>query len=200
MLHEVAGGRPSNLIVWPALLSLSALVKGRPVRSGAWAALQTLLYLWHGAVLFLIGLALVRDRRVALRAVFSAGLLVLPYLLWLLAGNDGVPSQPPPAGYTALPLAGLWGIDSVPERFQLHPLLLPVALLALKGHRRWLFAGIVGLGVSVGPWPTWALGEPLAAGPMAWLEWCLPPHCNAHWTWHCPPPCSGLHTGCICPL
>lgn len=180
MLHEVAGGRPSNLIVWPALLSLAALVQEKPVRSGFWAAVQTVLYLWHGASLFLIGLVLVRDKRVALRALFAAGVLVLPYLLWLLVGNDGVPSQAPPAGYTALPLSGLWGIDGVPERFQVHPLLLPVALLALKGHRRWLAAGAVGLVVSVGPWPTWALGEPLFAGPMAWIEWCLPPFERMH--------------------
>lgn len=180
MLHEVAGGRPSNLIVWPALLSLSALIQGRPVRSGAWAALQTLLYLWHGAVLFLVGLVLVRDRRVALRALLSAGLFVTPYLLWLLMGNQGVPAQAPPAGYTALPLSGLWGLDSVPERFQLHPLLLPVALLALKGHRRWLAAGAVGLVIAVGPWPTWALGDSLGAGPMAWIEWALPPFERMH--------------------
>ena len=180
MLHEVAGGRPSNLIVWPALLSLSFLLKGRARWSGFWAAVQTLLYLWHGAVLFLVGLVLARDRKVALRAVGVGALCVLPYLIWLLVGNEGLPTQAPPAGYTALPLSGVWGINAVPERFQIHPLLVPVAFLALKHHRRWLLAGLVGLIVAVGPWPTWALGDSLGAGPMAWLEWLLPPFERMH--------------------
>ena len=63
----------------------------------------------------------------------------------------------------------------VVPRFQLHPVLLPVALLGLRGGWRWLLAGVIGLVLALGPWPTWALGEPLGAGLSAWLAWVLPP-------------------------
>jgi hypothetical protein len=134
-----------------------------------------LLYLWHGVALALVALVLVKDWKVARKAAIWGGLAILPYLIWLLWGNGGLPNQAPPAGHTGLPLAGFWGLDAVPERFRLHPLFLPLALLALKGHRRWLMAGALGLAIAVGPWPSWALGESFGAGPMAWMAWALPP-------------------------
>lgn len=175
MLHEVAGGRPSNLIVWPGLLSLVFLLKKRPRVSGGLAALQAVLYLWHGVALLLIGLVLVKDWKVARRAAIAGALVIAPYLLWLLWGNSGLPNQSPPDGFTQLPISGLWGMSAVPERFRLHALLLPLSLLALKGNPRWLLAGCVGLVLALGPWPTWALGDSVGAGPMAWLAWAVPP-------------------------
>ena len=66
MLHELAGGRPATLIVWPGLLSLALLLRGG-LRAGAlaglFAALQGVAYAWHGLALCLIGLPLARDRR-----------------------------------------------------------------------------------------------------------------------------------------
>lgn len=180
MLHELAGGRPSNLIVWPGLLALVALLKSRPRASGLWAALQAVLYLWHGAALLLVGLVLVKDWRVARKAALWGAAAVFPYLLWLFWGNSGLPNQPPPDGFTQLPLAGLWGMDAVPERFRLHALLLPLAFLALKGQKRWLIAGLVGLTLALGPWPTWTLGDSLGAGPLAWLAWAVPPFGRLH--------------------
>jgi hypothetical protein len=175
MLHEVAGGRPSTLIVWPGLLALVALLKERPKASGLWAALQAVLYLWHGVALLLVGLVLVKDWKVARKAALWGAAAIFPYLLWLLWGNSGLPNQAPPDGFTQLPMAGLWGMGAVPERFRLHVLLLPLSLLALKGHRRWLIAGLWGLALALGPWPTWSLGESVGAGPLAWLAWALPP-------------------------
>jgi hypothetical protein len=180
MLHEVAGGRPSNLIVWPGILALVALLKGRSKASGLWAALQAVLYLWHGVALVCVGLVLVKDWKVARKAALWGAAAVFPYLLWLLWGNSGLPNQAPPDGFTQLPLAGLWGLEAVPERFRLHALLLPLSFLALKGQRHWLIAGLVGLALALGPWPTWALGDPLGAGPMAWLAWGLPPLDRLH--------------------
>jgi len=180
MLHEVAGGRPSNLIVWPGLLSLVFLVKNKPRASGLMAALQAVLYLWHGVALILIGWVLVRDWSVAKKAILWGGAAIFPYLVWLFWGNAGMPSQAPPDGYTALPLAGIFGMDGVPERFRLHALLFPLAFLAIKADRRWLYAGLLGVFVAVGPWPTWDLGSSFGASPLAWLYWLVEPMERMH--------------------
>ncbi len=184
LLHEVAGGRPSSLVAWPGVLSLVFLVRARSWRdgvlAGAFAALQGVAYAWHGLALVVVGLPLVRNPRVLAVAVGTGAALVAPYVGWLLEGLGEVPRDRPAAGYTALPLSALWGHDGVPARFRLHPLIVPVALLGLRGGGRWLLAAAVGLAICVGPEPTWALGESLGVGPWAWVAWLLPEAARLH--------------------
>ena len=179
LLHEVAGGRPSNLVVWPGVLCLAALAGGRTwkagVLAGLLAALQGVAYAWHGLALVAVGMPLVRRPRVILAGVISGALAVAPYLAWLAGGLADMPTDTPPAGYTALPLAGLVGLDSVPSRFRLHPLLLAAALaLGWRGGWRWLAGAALGLALAIGPAPTVQMGEPFAAGPWAWVAWIWP--------------------------
>lgn len=183
MLHEVAGGRPSGLVVWPGLLCLAALQ--RPgwrwgLLAGLLAAMQGVAYAWHGLVLVLLGACVVRSVRGLAVGVVAGGLAVTPYLLWLHAGLPALPEDLPAAGYTALPLAGLLGLSSVPPRFALHLALLPAALLGLRGGWRWLVAGTLGLLLAIGPQPTWDLGASMGAGPWAWVAWALPPAARLH--------------------
>jgi hypothetical protein len=181
ILHEVAGGRPSNLIVWPGLFALVALVRGRWKIAGVLGALQCVAYAWHGVVLVLVALPLVKDRKVAVRALGVAAVVALPYIAWLLVGWGGLLQDVPPDGYTALPLSGMVGLDSVPPRFRLHPLLLPAALvLGLQGGHRCLAGALIGLVVAIGPAPTWALGDPLFSGPTAWVAAVVPPLNRLH--------------------
>ncbi len=218
LLHEVAGGRPSSLVIWPGLSALALLVGGRRwqagVAAGLLAALQGEAYAWHGFVLILAGLPLVRwDRaglKVAAAAAIAGALAIAPYLLWLADGLAAVPTDRPPAGYTALPLAGLLGLDIVPSRYRAHLLLLPLALAAAAGAAiggrrgaarraagssdaqgsaagaapstrgavpgpstalRALAGAVIALGIALGPSISWDLGEPIAAGPWAWVSW-----------------------------
>ena len=73
LLHEVAGGRPTNLVVWPGLLALAALIRGRWLGAGLWGALQGMLYVFHGLVLVLVAIPLVRNRREGVRALAVLG-------------------------------------------------------------------------------------------------------------------------------
>ncbi|MCB9761871.1 MAG: hypothetical protein H6739_18725 [Alphaproteobacteria bacterium] len=183
LLHEVAGGRPSGLVVWPGLLCLACLQRAGwrwGVAAGLLAALQGVAYAWHGLALVLIGLPLVRSGRTLGVGVLVGALAVAPYLIWLLDGLAGVPTDLPQAGYTALPLGGLFALKPMPPRFLLHPLLIVASLLALGRGRRWLAAGAIGLTLAVGPAPTWDLGEPLGAGPWAWVAWAFPPAARMH--------------------
>jgi len=161
-----------------ALSGRAAVAVG--VAAGALAAAQGIAYAWYGAALLLMGVAAIapglrRWRAVgpAVAAAVVTGLVcVAPYLWWLADGLSAVPVDVPPAGYTSLPLAGLWGM-AVPERYWLHPLLFGASLLGVRGGGRWLAAGWVGLAIAVGPGVTWALGEPFAAGPWAWVSWLI---------------------------
>ena len=184
LLHEIAGGRPSSLVAWPGVLALLFLVRGRSwrdgVAAGAFAALQGVAYAWHGLALIVVGLPLVRNLRVTAVAAGIGAALVAPYLAWLLDGLGDVPQDRPAAGYTALPLAGLWGEGGVPARFRVHPLLFPAALLGLRGGARFLVAGVLGLLLAIGPAPTWDLGDPVAVGPWAWVAWLLPEAARLH--------------------
>ncbi len=183
LLHEVVGGRPDNLVAWPALFSLACLQRKGwcwGLAAGALAALQGVAYAWHGLALVLIGLPLVRDWRGLAAGVALGGVLTVPYIAWVLQGLDGLPQDAPEVGYTALPLSGLWPSATLPDRFQVHPLLVPVALLGLRGGWRWLLAGLIGLCISVGPQVQWELGEPLVAGPWAWISWAVGPTARMH--------------------
>ncbi len=180
LLHEVAGGRPSNLIVWPGLLALAALLRGRGVAAGLLAALQGVAYAWHGLVLLILGLPLLRARRTVGVACGVGALAVMPYLVWLVGGLGQVPTDTPAVGYTPMPGAGLLGLESVPPRFRLHPLLLGVGLLGLRGSWRLVLAGGLGVALALGPQVAWTLGHPEGAGPLAWLQWVLPPLNRMH--------------------
>ncbi len=183
LLHEVVGGRPDNLVAWPALLCLACLQRSGwrwALAAGALAALQGLAYAWHGLALVLVGLALVRDWKSLWAGVALGALLSTPYLVWLLDGLGQLPADQPQVGYTVLPLSGLWPSATLPDRFQVHPLLVPVALLGLRGGRRWLVAGFVGLCLAVGPQLQWHMGEDLASGPWAWVAWAVPPAARMH--------------------
>lgn len=175
LLHEVAGGRPATLVAWPAAFCLAALVSAgrwRWVGTGVWAAVQGVAYAWQGVTLALAALPLVRSWRQAAAAAALGAALVLPYVVWVAQGD--VPTDRPPAGYTALPLAGLVGLGEVPPRFRLHPLLLGAALLGLRANPRLGAAAAVALVVALGPSWSFALGDPLVSGPWAWLAWAVP--------------------------
>lgn len=180
LLHEVAGGRPSNLIVWPGLLALAALIRGRGVAAGVLAALQGVAYAWHGLVLVLVALPLIRRWRPALVAGVTGALLVAPYVAWLVDGLGQVPVDTPQVGYTHLPGAGLFGLGGVPPRFRLHPALLLAVLPGLRWGWRLGLAGGLGLLLAMGPELEWSLGQPLATGPLAWLQWAVPPVNRLH--------------------
>lgn len=171
MFHEIAGGRTLPGAVWPGLLGLRALLRGRAGRAGLWIGLQGLFYLYTGALFGLVALVL-RPRW----GLATAALVLTPYALWLLPLLDGLHGRPPPAGFTALPISGLLGFEGVPERFRLLQLLAPLGVAGLvAGHRwRWLAAaGVVAL-VSVGPTPGWGLGDAAIVSPLAWAQWAVP--------------------------
>jgi hypothetical protein len=174
LLHEVAGGRPSNLIVWPGLLALAALCRGRGVAAGLLAAIQGIAYAWHGLALVWVGLPLVRSVRPAIVAAITGAVVVAPYIVWLVAGIGEVPTDTPQVGYTHLAGAGIFGLESVPPRFRLHPFLLGAALLGLRSGWRFALAGSIGLLLAMGPQLEWTLGHPLTTGPFAWLQWAVP--------------------------
>jgi len=182
LLHEVAGGRPDNLVVWPGVLALAALWRGGrrwAVVAGLLAAVQGVGYAWHGVALILVGLPLVRRPRDAALAAGVGLLAVCPYLMWLRDGLTAVPIDAPPDGYKAMPLAGFWASD-LPGRFLVHPLLLPASLLALRGGRRFLAAGLIGVVLALGPEIAWNPGGESVAGPWAWVAWAIEPAARMH--------------------
>lgn len=182
ILHEVAGGRPDNLVVWPGVLALAALWRGGArwaVVAGLLAAIQGVAYAWHGVALILVGLPLIRSARDAGIAAATGLVAVSPYAVWLATGLAEVPTDLPPAGYTALPLAGFWPTE-LPGRFLVHPLLLPGAVLGVRGGRRWLAAGAIGVVLALGPTIHWMPGDEGVAGPWAWVAWAVPAAARMH--------------------
>jgi hypothetical protein len=185
-LHELAGGRPDSLPAWPGLLAVAFALQGgraRSVAAGALLGLQLVLYLWHGVLVAGL-LLLLRPSRVRPLALIGAlGLVFAPYLAWLWPSlSRGAALNLPPAGYTSLPIAGLFVEDDLPERFLAHPLLVLLPPLVAWGRRsRWLWlAGLVALLVCLGPTLRWRPGEPGLVGPLAWLQWALPPLRRLH--------------------
>jgi hypothetical protein len=190
LLHELGWGRMASFQIWPGVLALaataSALGAGRRPHAIAAAAcaglllsLQALAYPFHGlaagsmAATVLALAPLPWRRRMALLAALAltAGLASLSWLPGQAADFSALAGAPPPAGYTSLPGAGLLGLPTVPERFRLLPLALPLALLALA-HRRarpWALAGLVGIGLAMGPRILWDLGGSSLPSPVGWL-------------------------------
>lgn len=185
-LHELAGGRPDSLPGWPGLLALALALRGGRARSaaaGALLGLQLVLYLWHGAVVAGLLLLLRPARARPLPLLLSFALVCAPYLLWLWPSlSVGAALNLPPAGYTSAPIAGLFLEDDLPERFVAHPLLVLLPLVAAWGRRaRWLWiAGLAALLLCLGPTLRWRPGEPGWVGPLAWLQWALPPLRRLH--------------------
>ncbi|MBK9646332.1 MAG: hypothetical protein IPO67_14460 [Deltaproteobacteria bacterium] len=184
MLHELAGGRPATLIVWPGLLSLALLLRGG-LRAGAlaglFAALQGVAYAWHGLALCLIGLPLARDRRALALGVLVGALAITPYAVTLAEHLRALPIDRPAAGYTSAPIAGLFGLGDVPPRVRLHPLLLVGAIVsASAGAWRFALAATIALLIALGPGLTWAYGEPVMSGPFAWLTYWVEPLRRMH--------------------
>jgi len=171
MLHEIAGGRTLPGAVWPGLLGLAALLRGRAGRAGLWIGVQGLFYLYTGALFGLVALAL-RPRW----GLATAAVVLAPYAVWLLPLLDGLHGRPPPAGFSELPVAGLLGLNAVPERLRLLPWLAPAGSLGLlvSGRRRWLAAALLVALVSLGPGPGWRLDDAWFVSPLAWAQWALP--------------------------
>ncbi|MBK9365524.1 MAG: hypothetical protein IPN01_04255 [Deltaproteobacteria bacterium] len=184
MLHELAGGRPATLIVWPGLLSLALLLRGG-LRAGAlaglFAALQGVAYAWHGLALCLIGLPLARDRRALALGVLVGALAITPYAVTLAEHMGALPIDRPAAGYTSAPIAGLFGLGDVPPRVRLHPCCWWARSSAPSaGAWRFALAAAIALLIALGPGLTWAYGEPVMSGPFAWLTYWVEPLRRMH--------------------
>ena len=171
MLHEHTLGHTLTAAVWPGLFGLSALLTGRSKQAGLWIGVQGLAYLYTGLFVGLVAIAL-RPKRGLLTALIP----MLPYLALLAPQMEVATAVPPPDGFTALPLNGLWGAASQPQ-VQLQPLLAMAGLgLVLGNHthrttrRRLIGAAAVLLFLALGTHFVWARGEPaLGASPAQWL-------------------------------
>jgi hypothetical protein len=193
LLHELAWGRMASFMVWPGLLALAAVAgalrlrrwgPGLAVLGGGLLVLQAWGYPFHGLVagllasVVLLGAPLPWRRRATLLAALmgSALLLGLPWLLSMASDFSALAQAPPPAGYTSLPAAGLLGLPTVPERFRLLPLALPLLLLACAPRRArpWALAGLLGLGLALGPRLFWLPEGAEIPSPTGWLMAVLP--------------------------
>ncbi len=174
MLHEVAGGRTLSGAVWPGLLALACLLRGRSVAAGLLIGIQALLYVYNGLVVFVIALLLAPSW-----GLLAVAVPLVPYLWWLLPVFSGTGSAAPPADYSVLPLSGLMGLHTVPARQRLLPVLLPAAVLSLWVHRsphRWRWAAAIAVAglVALGPTPGAKSDTALVASPLAWMVRCIP--------------------------
>ena len=190
LLHELGWGRMAGFMVWPGILALAAVAGAlRTPRSrlpwpalavaGLLLTLQAIAYPFHGMAAGLACVAVLAaaptswTRRGAMLAVLTgvATAAALPWLAAQAADFSAMTGAPPPAGYTSMPVAGLLGMSSAPERFRLLPLALPVALLALGSRRArpWAVGGLLVLMLALGPRLCWTLGGAALPSPTAWL-------------------------------
>ena len=190
LMHELGWGRMAGFMLWPGILALAAVAGAlRTPRSrtpwpalvlaGALLVLQAVAYPFHGLAAgiacgaVIVGAPLPWSRRAVLLGVLTAtgALLALPWLATQAGDFSAMAGAPPPAGYTSMPGAGLLGSTSVPERFRLLPLALPIAIAALFSRRArpWAIGGLVVLGLSMGPRLLWALGGASLPSPTAGL-------------------------------
>lgn len=193
MLHEIAGGRTLSGAVWPGLLALVFLIRDRPVIAGLLVGVQGLCYVYSG---LLVGLAALLLRPHP--GLFSALLIMGPYLAWLGPAGDALSGRAPPAGYTSMPLAGLLGQASLPPPMRWWPLLwlclgglfvrTPRSRLRSRTvSRAWRPSSVrLGLallllvGVALGPSLSWQRTDPGVASPLAWAMWAMPPLSRMH--------------------
>ena len=198
LLHELGWGRMAGLVILPGLLALAACAGAVRRQRHGWRValtfaaglllvLQAVVYPFHGVAAGLACGALLlaaplpwRARGQAAAILFgTAAVASLPWLLAQASDFSALAGAPPPAGYTSLPAAGLLGLESVPERFRLLPLALPVALVALGSRRArpWALAGLAVLLLAMGPRLIWRQGGAALPSPTAllmaassWLE------------------------------
>jgi hypothetical protein len=171
MLHEIAGGRGLSGAVWPGLLALAVLLRGNTVLAGMLVGVQTLCYLYTGALFGVVAMVL----HPSLRLIGGASLLILPYLAWLSPLLGGLHGRPPPADYSILPLPALWGSDTLPARFRVSPWVW-MGLVAALAARQWRWAAAAGLAVfiALGPTPGAKSEAAVVASPLAWLMVWIP--------------------------
>jgi hypothetical protein len=156
--------------VWPGLLGLACLLRGQGFRAGLGLGAQGLCYLYSGLVFGLVALILRPRGLNAKWGLLAAALIMVPYALYLSPWLDQLHPRPAPSGPTALPIAGLLGLDGPPERLQATGILL----IGLLGGRRVGLAAGLALILALGPLPTWSGGAPLFTSPLAWLQDMVP--------------------------
>ncbi len=166
MLLEHAMGHTLTSAVWPGVMGLAALLRGRSALAGILIGVQGLAYLYTGLFAGIVAL-IVRPQRGLLWAL----VVIAPYLLHLSPQLQAAGSTLPPDGFTGLPLDGLIGTA---QQFQYR--LFPWSLAALLAplvlpHRgvgaRLMVAAVVLLLVSLGP--SWSLhrgASPFLESPL----------------------------------
>lgn len=190
LLHELGWGRLATFQLWPGLAALACMAgaarigRGRralglAVGAGLLLALQGLAYPFYALAAGAVGataLALSplpwRDRGRLLGVL--VGVAMVASLPWFLAERPllaATVQAAPPAGYTCLPGAGLLGLRAVPERFRLLPVALPLGLLALGSRRArpWAVAGLLGVGLALGPRVVWLPEGQEVPSPLSWV-------------------------------
>jgi len=179
----------ATFLVWPGILSMgcahracrASSVYGRvgfAVLGGAALALQAHGYAFHAlgaaaAIVVVIGFEREKLRHragVVCVLALAAGIGVGPYAWRLLSMSEEFARIQPPAGYTSLPVAGLLGLATVPERFRCMPLLVPAILISLGSRRSrpWALAALVVAGAALGPTIRWDMVTTLGPGPLSW--------------------------------
>jgi len=175
MLYETMLGHTLTAAVWPGLLGLALLLRGRGLWAGVLIGVQGLFYLYTGLGFGLAALILRPDKR-----LLSALAVVGPYLFWLVPLLPAAEAMPPPDGHNSLPLDGLlWASDQ--QQFRIHPVLLlgltaPFLLPSndkSKG-RRLVAVALMALLFAVGPSIAWSRGEGLLTSPVAWVQHLVP--------------------------
>jgi len=175
MLYEAMLGHTLTAAVWPGLLGLALLLRGRALGAGVLIGVQGLCYLYTGLGFGLAALLLRPDKR-----LLSALAVVGPYLLWLVPLLPAAEAVGPPDGHTSLPLDGLlWASDQ--QQFRLHPVLLlgltaPLLLPAEEKSKGWRWVGValLALVLAAGPIIAWSRGTPWLTSPVAWLQYLVP--------------------------
>ena len=190
LLHELGWGRLATFQFWPGLAALAAIAgAGRRARghgalalamgAGLLIAVQGLAYPFYALAAGAVGATALgltplpwRERGWLLATVVAVA--VLASLAWFLPEWPALAATvqaAPPAGYTCLPAAGLLGLAGVPERFRLLPLAVPLGLLALGSQRArpWAVAGLLGVGLALGPRVVWLPEGRELPSPLSWL-------------------------------
>lgn len=175
MLYETMLGHTLTAAVWPGLLGLALLLRGRGLWAGVLIGVQGLSYLYTGLGFGLAALILRPDKR-----LLSALVIVGPYLLWLVPLLPAAAAVGPPDGHTSLPLDGLlWASDQQHNR--LHPVLLlgllaPVLLPAEDRTKGWRWVGVILLALllALGPSIAWSRGAEVLTSPIAWVQHLVP--------------------------